>query len=318
MYEILNGIADGQAGVVMRSQALDAGLSADDMDALLKRKEWVPLRRAAYVHSDRLAAMSDEDRHRAAVHAVVHTLRRPAVVSHTSAVVMHGLPTWGLDLSEVHVSRTDLHSSRFEAGVRHHQGEIREDDTVTVAGVRVMGIPRTVIDTARISSFEAGVCVADAAFRLEPAAHAATLARLNEMRDWQGARNAGAVVSFADGRSESVGESRLRVLFRNVGLPQPELQVEFHSESGLFVARSDFYFREQRTVGEFDGKEKYQKYLAPGEQPGDVVWREKRREDSLRRLGNEVERAIWADLDRPRAVEARFRQAFARAERRGR
>lgn len=143
MYEILNSIADGQAGVVMRYQALDAGLSADDMDVLLKRKEWVPLRRGAYVHNDRLAAMSDEDRHRATVHAVVHALRRPVVVSHTSAVVMHGLPTWGLDLSEVHVSRGDLHSTRLEAGIRHHQGGIREDDSVTIAGMRVMGIART-------------------------------------------------------------------------------------------------------------------------------------------------------------------------------
>ncbi len=318
MYEILDGIADRHAGVVMRSQALDAGLRADDVDVLLKRKEWVPIRRGAYVRKDRLDAMSDVERHRATVHAVVQALRRPVVVSHTSAVVMHGLPTWGLDLSEVHVSRSDLHSVRLEAGVQHHQGKIRDDDSVTIDGVRVMGIPRTVIDTARISSFEAGVCVADAAFRQHPDAHAATLARLNEMRDWPGARNAGAVVAFADGRSESVGESRLRVLFRNVGLPAPELQVEFYSESGLFVGRSDFYFKEQRTIGEFDGKEKYVRYLGPGETPSDVVWREKRREDDLRRLGNEVERAVWVDLDRPREVEARFRRAFARAEHRRR
>lgn len=190
---------------------------------------------------------------------------------------------------------------------------IKEDDVVVIDGVRVMALPRTVVDTARITPFEPAVCVADAAVRREPRVAAAALERLNEMRNWQGARNAGAVVAFADGRSESVGESRLRVLFRNVGLPAPELQVEFHKPSGLFVARSDFYFREQRTAGEFDGKQKYLRYAPNGEDAGEVVWREKRREDELRRLGIEVERVIWVDFDRPKAVEYRFRQAFARA-----
>lgn len=312
----LRSIAAGQGGVVTRAQALKAGYAEADIDDLVRRKEWVSLRRGAYMEREVHDALTSEARHLALVHAVTRSLRKPTVVSHVSAAVVHGLPTWGLDLSEVHVTRTELHSPRHEAGVHHHAGDLRRDETIEVGGVRVTALPRTLIDVARVAPFEPSVVVADAALRADTDIKEQALARLDTMRDWQGSRNAGAVLSFADGRSESVGESRLRVLFRNVGLPQPELQVEFCSESGLFVARSDFYFREQRTVGEFDGKEKYLKYLGPGEQPGDVVWREKRREDSLRRLGNEVERAVWVDLDHPRAVEARFRQAFARAEQR--
>lgn len=315
MYEIMQAIADRQAGVVMRGQAIQAGYSGDDIDYLLRRGEWVAVRRGAYVERDVLDAMDEVERHRALIHAVVRSLHRPAVVSHTSAVVMHGLPVWNLDLGHVHVSRSDLHSARIEAGVHHHAGDVKDGDVVIVDGLPVMGLPRTVIDTARISPFEPAVCVGDAAARRDALVPAVALERLDEMRDWQGSRNAGAVVAFIDGRSESVGESRLRVLFRNVGLPAPELQVEFHTPSGLFIARSDFYFREQRTVGEFDGKQKYLGYAPKGESPGEVVWREKRREDELRRLGNEVERVIWVDFDRPRAVEYRFRQAFARAGR---
>lgn len=310
MYEILRTLADAQAGVVMRAQAIQAGYDSYDIDHLLKRGEWVSLRRGAYVERNLLDAMDDVQQHRARVHAVMRSLRAPSVVSHVSAVVMHDLPVWGLDLDTVHVSRTDLHSPRTEAGVSHHAGEIKDADVVDIDGLRVMSLPRTIIDTARIAEFEPAVCVADAAIALDPTVKEAALLRLNEMRDWQGSRNAGAVIEFADGRSESVGESRLRVLFRNNLMPKPELQVKFRRPSGLFVARADFYFREQRTIGEFDGKQKYLKFVPEGEDPGEVVWREKRREDELRRLGNEVVRAIWADFDREKDVVKRFKQAF--------
>ena len=123
MYEILQTLAGAQAGVVMRSQAIAAGYHADDIDHLLKRGEWVSLRRGAYVERDRLDAMDDVQKHRARIHAVMRSLRAPSVVSHVSAVVMHRLPDWGLDLDDVHVSRADLHSPRTEAGVHHHAGD---------------------------------------------------------------------------------------------------------------------------------------------------------------------------------------------------
>jgi hypothetical protein len=233
-----------------------------------------------------------------------------------SAAVLRGLPTWGADLSEIHVTRGDLHSPRREAGVYHHVGELRDGETVLVGGVRATAIERTVIDTARFTSFEAGVVTADAAFRTDPSAQGRALARLDTMRDWKGARNAGAVLAFADGRSDSVGESRCRVLFHGVGLPPPDLQREFYSPNGTLIGRSDFYFEEERTIGEFDGKGKYLRSLGPDDDPGEIVWKEKKREDALRALGNEVARVIWIDLDRPKEVAERFRRAFARARQR--
>jgi hypothetical protein len=121
--------------------------------------------------------MTDEDRHRALIHAAVRSLHKPAVVSHASAVVLRDLPTWGLDLSEVHVTRGDLHSPRDEAGVYHHVGELKTEEIVSVQGVATTALARTVIDAARFSSFEAGVVVADAAFRSDPAAQRRRLGR---------------------------------------------------------------------------------------------------------------------------------------------
>lgn len=309
----MRSIAAKQGGVFMRSQAVVAGFAVDEIDYRVRRREWVSLRRGAYVEREIHDAMTDVERHLALIHAVVLSLDKPAVVSHVSAAILRGLPIWDADLSEVHVTRGDLHSPRHEAGVYHHVGELLEGETVVVSGVSTTTLDRTVIDTARFSSFESGVVIADAAFRADPSAQSRALARLDTMRDWKGARTAGAVLAFADGRSESVGESRCRVLFHHIGLPPPDLQREFYAPNGALIGRSDFYFEEERTIGEFDGKGKYLRSLRPEDDAGEIVWREKKREDALRSTGNEVARVIWLDLDHPKEVETRFRNAFARA-----
>jgi hypothetical protein len=316
MDEVFAVIAAPQGGVVMRSQALAAGYTEAEIDRRRRQKLWVPIRRGAYVERHVFAAMTREQLHRAMIHAVVRSLERPAVVSHVSAAVLRGLPAWGLDLSLVHMTRGDLHSPRIEGGVHHHAGELRDDDVEELDGVCVTSPARTAIDTARVTAFEAAVVVTDALLHQGLVDNAAILERLDSMRDWPGTCNAGRVAEFADGRSESVGESRSRVAFELVGLPRPDLQRLITTPDGRIIGRSDFVFDGFWTIGEFDGRVKYGRLLKPGEDPGDVVWREKQREDRIRDLGYEVGRIIWSDLsDRP-AIAERFRAAFARAHKR--
>ena len=78
----------------------------------------------------------------------------------------------------------------------------------------------------------------------------------------------------------------------------------------------DFCWKEQRTVGEFDGKIKYGRPIGPGEKPEDAVFREKIREDRIRDLGWEVVRWTWADLEDPRLLVTRLQRAFSRGLRR--
>jgi len=125
---------------------------------------------------------------------------------------------------------------------------------------------------------------------------------------WPGSPTARSAIGFGDGRSESVGESRLRVLMYNHGLPTPVLQAVYFDEDG-FVARVDFDFEEYETVVEFDGLLKY-----AGGSP-EVLAREKAREDRLRALGLQVVRTTWADLDHPSRTASRIRSAFARSRR---
>ena len=63
---------------------------------------------------------------------------------------------------------------------------------------------------------------------------------------------------------------------------------------------------------EFDGREKYTRYLREGETVTDAVLREKRREDRVRELTGWIcVRITWAELADPRRLAARIRAAFA-------
>ena len=109
--------------------------------------------------------------------------------------------------------------------------------------------------------------------------------------------------------AQSVGETRSRFLCWAQGLPEPELQFEVRNEMGIVVGVTDMAWPEHGVLGEFDGQVKYGRLLLPGESPGDAVFREKRREDEMRRLtGYVFVRMIWWDLGRPRTTAATIRQ----------
>jgi hypothetical protein len=95
------------------------------------------------------------------------------------------------------------------------------------------------------------------------------------------------------------------------GLPSPTLQWRIISVSGARVGRTDFGWPETGTVGEFVGRVKYRCLARPGEDAGDVVFREKRREDLLRDQGLRVVRWVWDDLPRFEVIAQRLRHAFS-------
>jgi very-short-patch-repair endonuclease len=303
-----------ESGSVLRREALEFGLTRDEVERLLKQGVFVRVRRGAYALGDRWARLTPEQRHLVTARAVLRALPRPAVLGHVTAAVAHGLPVWGADLSHVHVLRRSRRlSAHVEAGVVHHAAQLPDEHLTTVEGVPVTTVARTVIDHARGVPFDAGVVTADAALNRELVAQEDLRELLHWQSDWPGSRGAGRVVVFADGRSESVGESRGRVHIAAAGLPKPELQVEIRDEWGNFVGRADFLFDHLRTIAEFDGRVKYRVENA-GARLEDVLWAEKQREDALRALGYEVVRFTWADLERaPRQLRRRFLAAFARA-----
>jgi hypothetical protein len=181
-----------------------------------------------------------------------------------------------------------------------------------IDGIPVTSLARTVLDLCRTLPIEQAVAAGDRAL-----AHGLVMEVLEEalsrMRRWPGTSQARRAVAFLDARSESAGESASRVRLHQDGLPAPDLQRDIFGPTGRFVARVDFYWDEERTIGEFDGKVKYGRLRRPGESMEDVVFAEKVREDALRDLGWQIVRWLWADLYRPGVIRDRVLRAFARA-----
>ncbi|MGZ0151628.1 type IV toxin-antitoxin system AbiEi family antitoxin domain-containing protein [Kribbella sp. WER1] len=307
----LKAIAARQGGVVSRAQAMSAGYTREQIQRRLTDGRWERIRYGQYAERSDTRDLPAWERglvaHRRLVHAAMNSMRPgTAVVSHHSALVMHGVPVWLADLSEVQLTRTAGARSGPRTDVRHHRSSLTTSDVTTVDGLAVTALTRAVVEVAGTSSFEAGVVSADAAFRRSDV-NEDELRRLREVT-CNGGPRIRAVLDFADPLSESVGETRLRVLLHNEGLPAPALQAEFADADG-FVGRVDFWFPEYNTVVEFDGLTKY------GDGSPEVLVREKLREDRLRALGLEVVRITWADLEHPARTAMRIRQAFDRARR---
>ena len=82
MDETLAAIAASQGGVVMRSQALAAGYTEAEIRRRRRRRQWLAIRRGAYVDRVAFAAMNRDQRHVALIHAVVRSLTASRGQSH--------------------------------------------------------------------------------------------------------------------------------------------------------------------------------------------------------------------------------------------
>ncbi|WP_432879655.1 type IV toxin-antitoxin system AbiEi family antitoxin domain-containing protein [Kribbella sp. CA-245084] len=298
---------DVRGGWFSRADALAAGYADSQIRVRLRSGQWRRLTRDAYVEPaawpvDETPWERSRRLHLLMIRAALGRLSPDVVVSHQSAAVLHGLPTWGLDLSKVHVTRIEGRP-RSDSLAAVHRTQIGMDEIVEVDGLRVVTPARAITETACVSSYEVGVVLGDAALHQGLATPAQLVAQADRHACRPGSPAARAAARFADGLSESVGESRLRVLMADEQLPAPTLQVEIRDDDGRLIGRVDFLLL-GKVIVEFDGAEKY------GDAPAAVVLAEKQREDRLRARGYRVLRTSWGDLDRPRITGARLRGAL--------
>ncbi len=179
-----------------------------------------------------------------------------------------------------------------------------------VAGLQVTSVARTVLDLARSLPFDAALVVADAALHRHLVTRDQLAAALARAERRPGTPGAARVLAFADPGSMSVGETRSRIALRDAGLPVPVLQWPVTTAGGVSLGEVDFGWPGLRTVGEFDGRVKYGRLLRPGQEPGDVVFAEKRREDDIRAEDLGMVRWIWSDIDDFGPVAERLRRTF--------
>jgi hypothetical protein len=282
---------------------------------MVRRKELSRLLRGTYTEGSALLPMDPASRHALVVPATIAGLRTPAIVGHQSAAVLHGLPVWGIRLGRVHILRPPPARGTGSSRVQLHVARVPDSHVVLVDGVLATDVTRTIVDVARTVPFESAVVMADWALLKRKTSRADLEECLGVMGSVPGSRAAARAIAFADPLSESVGESRSRVLLHRLHMPKPDLQVRVLRRDGSEIGRCDFGWKDRRTLGEFDGRVKYGRLLRPGQSPGDAVFEEKRREDELRDHRWQVARWTWDDLNHPRSVEQRIRRSFARGER---
>ncbi len=119
-----------------------------------------------------------------------------------------------------------------------------------------------------------------------------------------------ACLDFAASLAESPGESASRVVIRDLGFVQPELQHRVHDHHGQLIGITDFWWKGIGTVAEFDGLTKYmgrRSYSGLG--PHEVIAKERRREDAICQQGLKMVRWLFDDVRNPSRLGSELHQA---------
>jgi hypothetical protein len=260
----------GQPHLILRPAARADGYSDGEIARYRRSGVWASLRSGAYVDGVCDASLGRRERHRLLIEATLSKIRRPAVVSHLSAAVMHGLPLWSTPLTAVHVTRNPPAKSDSNRNLICHVARLRSDEVTLVDSFAVTNPTRTVLDLGRLIGFVPAVIAADDALHSVLTTRELLVAALVGIHGTRGSRAAARVVHFADGRSESVGESRSRVLLAEARLPSPDLQTAVYAHGGYFLGRGDFGYPEKKVLGEFwPGRRPYE--ARSGQKPTELT-----------------------------------------------
>jgi very-short-patch-repair endonuclease len=297
----LRTVAEAYGGVFSTADARSVDVDDPTLRALVRAGEVVRVRRGAYVLGQAWAAAEHEAALRLRTMSVLRT-RDEDVATHQAALSLHRLPLHGVRLDVVDV-QSPVSRVRLAAGLRTQPGRLAH---LTVDGARCVAVEHAIVQVLRRSGLESALVPLDHALRTKMC----TLPRIEAALETPAPAGAAALgkrlVELADPRCDSPGETRTRLLLRDLGFA-PRSQVTICDESDAFVARVDFLV-EGRVVVEFDGLQKY-----AGADGRAALAAEKRREDRLRSLGYVVVRLVWADLARPAHVADLLRRALAQA-----
>lgn len=179
------------------------------------------------------------------------------VVTDRTAGWLHGAPVLRrgahlvappLDVASV----TDTRMSR--RGVEGHRRMLARDDVVLVHGVPVTTPLRTACDLGRLLWRFDALAAIDAFLRLGVDQEELLLAT-TRFPGFRGIRQLRALVPLGDRRSESPGESALRLHWLDAGLPPPDLQHEVRGDDGRVWFRLDVPDPQMRYAAEYDGVE---------------------------------------------------------------
>ncbi|MBG6180381.1 hypothetical protein [Arthrobacter sp. CAN_A1] len=279
--------------------------------------ELLRIRHGCYVEAASWSELDDEARYLVKLDAVDRTAKLAPVFGGESAGVLWGLPRPALPAG-IHVVVPIGSGRRSANGVKRLARGPTNLEPVRFGRRFVTGKVATAVELALRFDFPWAVAVMDRLLNTKPLAPESNARpatrdevahRIGLLPTGPQRRRATKVLDFADGRAMYPGESLSRVYMAQLGFPVPELQHEVVDHTGK-SAWTDFYWKDQGLVGEFDGRGKYLKpeYLQ-GRTPAQAVIDEKLREDRIRSTGLRVVRWDWETAVSPPRLRAELLQA---------
>lgn len=293
----LHTMATAQGGVFSVNEAAAVGILSDELTSMVRKGELFRFRRGAYALASVYRSAKVDEQYRLRVLAVMRSRPRTDRASHHSALALFGISFFGAPRNLVIAQGHRTHNQR-------RNGLLLQPATVT-SGYR-FGVVRCVspatacVQVAARYGFEAGVCAMDSALHLKQCTRAELEAALEHIPARQ-RRQARLAIAATEPLTESIGESRTRLILKDAGfaiVPQVEIR-----NAQRVLGRVDFLV-DDCVVVEFDGLVKY-----AGKEGKMALAAEKDREKQIARMGYEVVRIIWSELDDPGSIVAQVRDA---------
>lgn len=201
-------------------------------------------------------------------------------------------PNEHIDVRPISVFRPSgmgrLRNELTDSGERN----LSDEDVMEVHGVRVTKPLRTACDLGRVRWSDRAISGLDAMLRLGVFSQAELISEVERFRGMRWVTTLRALAPLADGRSQSPGESVLRLRWIESRLPSPEPQLEVWRE-GRLLAVLDIATGVIRYAAEYDGEEWH------GAEEQQVHDAERR--DAVRDEGWVVDAFVCDDLFGPRA-----------------
>ena len=236
-----------QHGLILRSQALDCGMTSAQIERCLRTGRWERMARGVYRH----AATEQTQLSRLLTVCLAHDV----LASHRSAAAVHGIDGYSLDRIEVVAAAGRSLAVR---GARlHKSAQMDLARPTTRKAVPVTGLGRTVLDVAAVVGRR----------RLDDTIDA--VLRDGRLRLWdlydvlvsharRGRNGCGALRAALDAR---MGDDRVPLsswsrmvsdLLVGAGLDQPCFEYPIHAAGGRFVAQVDLAYPDRNLAIELD------------------------------------------------------------------
>lgn len=216
----------------------------------------------------------------------------------------------GVDVlpSDGHLDLTTGRGRHLERrpGLVPHSALLPDDELVQLpGGLLAVSAARAFVDVARREPLVEAVALGDAVLRSGAASAESLAIAVDRAAGLRGVVAARTVLPHLEGRSESQGESRLRMGLVLEGLPRPEAQVDLYDERGQHLARVDLVLDD--VLLEYDGRE--QRLQKP------VFVHDRRRQNALVDRGAELRRYSSEDVSPARRswLAAEVRRALRAA-----